>query len=223
MVAEEHDGLCVSDRLCLAEEVLVENRRHGGDVLVAEAKIGARKTGVARLYRLDADLVSTVQHMAREDLLRDGHRPRLGRDRRQKNFALHARDVKREQAAVLDDLPRDFVFTFGELRQRNLLAAADPVDHAEVGRSQHAEVLAVLLVNALNVFGDHQLDAGRHLGIRRLLAAGTFAAALATDGSYESAFLYVAALDRRFVAALQAGVGELAQGFVEEEADVRRA
>ena len=67
-----------------------------------------------------------------------------------------------------------------------------------------------------------QLNAGRHLGVRRLLAAGTFAAPLAADARDESAALHVAALDRRLVAALQAGVGKLAQRLVEEEADVRR-
>ena len=106
--------------------------------------------------------------------------------------------------------------------ERNLFAGANLVDQAEVGRGQHAEVLAVLLVNALDVFGDHQLDAGRHLGIRRLLAAGAFAAPLAADRRDESAALHVAALDGRLVAALQAGVGKLAQRLVEEEADVRR-
>ena len=92
--------------------------------------------------------------------------------------------------------------------ERNLFPAANLVDHAEVGGGQHAQVLAVLLVDTLDVFGDHQLDAGAHLGIRRLLAAGTFAAPLAADRRDESAFLYVAALDRHFIAALQAGVRE---------------
>ena len=40
--------------------------------------------------------------------------------------------------------------------------------------------------------------------------------------AHKSATLHVAALDRRLAAALQAGVGKLAQRLVEEEADVRR-
>ncbi len=189
VIAEEHDRAGIGDRLFFAEEVLEEDRRHRRDVLVAEAQIGARETGIARLNGLDANLVGAVQHVAREDLLGDGHRPRLGRDRRQEGLALHARDVEREQAAVLDYLARDLVFAFGELHQRNLFSGANPVDHAEVGGGQHAEVLAVLLVDALDVLGDHQLDAGRHLGIRRLLAAGTFAAALAADSGHKAARL----------------------------------
>ncbi len=105
----------VVDGLVFAEIVLVENRRHGRDVLVAEAQVGARESRVAGLHRLHADLAVAVQHVAREDLLRDGHRPRLGLDRRQKHLALQARDVEREQPAVLDDLPRDLVFAVGEL------------------------------------------------------------------------------------------------------------
>ncbi len=189
---------------------------------MTEAQIGAGESGVARLHRLDAHLIGAVNHMAGENLLRDGHRPRLGGDGRQENFALHAGDVEREQAAVLDHLAGDFVFACGELNQRNLFSAADLVDHAKVSRGQHAEVLAILLVDALDVLGDHQLDAGRHLGVRRLFAAGTLAAALATDRADKATALHVAALDGRLVAALQAGVGKLAQGLVEEKADMRR-
>src|SRR5581483_1748311 len=86
--------------------------------------------------------------------------------------------------------------------------------------SQHAEVLAVLLVDSLDVFGDHQLDSGAQLGVGRLLAAGTFAATLAADGSNEAAFFHVASLDWKFIAAFQSGVGKLAEGLVEEKTDV---
>ena len=111
----------------------------------------------------------------------------------------------------------------GELAERNFLAAANLVDEREVGRGQHAEVLAILFVDALDVFGDDALNARRHLRVWRLLAAGSFAAPLPADARDESAALHVTAPDRRLVAALQAGVGELAQRLVEEEADVRRA
>ena len=142
-----------------AQEVLEEDRGHRRDVLVAEAQIGAGEAAVAGLHRLHADFAGVVQHVPREDLLRDGHGTRLGGDRRQKDFALHARDIEGEQAAVFDDLARDLVFAGGEVGQRNLFTAADLVDQAEVGGGQHAEVLAILLVNALDVFRDHQLDA----------------------------------------------------------------
>jgi len=118
--------------------------------------------------------------------------------------------------------PRDLVFAFREFRKRHLFAVTNAIDEREVRRSQQAEILAVLLVDALDIFGDHQLDAGAKLGIRRLLTAGTFAAPLTADRRYKAAFLHVTTLDRHFVPALQARVRELAQGFIKEEADVRR-
>ena len=120
--------LGIVDRLVLAEEVLEEDGRHGRDVFVAEAQVSAGKSGVAGLHRVDANLVCAVQHVAGKYLLRDGHGPRLGLDRRQENLALHARHVEGEQAAVLDDLAGNLVLACGELAQRNLFAAANLVD-----------------------------------------------------------------------------------------------
>src|SRR5207248_6846796 len=104
----------------------------------------------------------------------------------------------------------------------NLFPGADLVDQRKIRGSEHAQVLAVLLVDALDVFRDHQLDAGRHLGIGRLLAARAFAAPLAAHRGDKTTSLYFAALDGQLRAALQAGVRKLAQRLVEEEADVRR-
>ena len=88
VVAEEQDAAGVVDRLVLAQVVLVEDRRHGRDVLVAEAQIGTGEPGVARLDGFDADLAFAVQHVAGEDFLRDGHRARgLVCDGRQKNLS----------------------------------------------------------------------------------------------------------------------------------------
>ncbi len=95
---------------------------------MAEAQVGARESGVAGLDGFDADLAGAVQHVAGEDLLGDGHRPWLGLDGRQKHLALEARDVEREQPAILDDLARDLVFAVRELAEWNLLAAANLVD-----------------------------------------------------------------------------------------------
>src|SRR5207244_12926573 len=72
-----------------------------------------------------------------------------------------------------------------ELAERNLFAGADLIDQRKISGSEHSKVLAVLLVDALDIFRDHQLDAGRHLGIGRLLAAGAFAAPLAAHRSEE--------------------------------------
>src|SRR5262249_40518666 len=151
-----------------------------------------------------------------------------GLDRGEKDFVLrtvtlrrsrlHPGDIEWEQPAVFDHLPGDVVFTGGEFAQWDLFAGANPVDQTKIGRGQNPKVLAVLLVNALDVFSDHQLDAGAQLGIRRLLAAGALAPALAADGGNKSAFFHVAALDRHFIAAFEAGVRKLAQSLVKEKA-----
>src|SRR5690348_13020982 len=118
----------------MANQLVEEDRSHRGDVLVAEAKVSAGETGVARLDGFDPDIgdcratlgcaggdarapmgitrtaitptaITGVNHVASENLLGQGHRPRLGFNRGQKDFALHARHVELEESAVLDDLP----------------------------------------------------------------------------------------------------------------------
>src|SRR5262249_49081939 len=100
---------------------------------------------------------------------------------------------------------------------RNFFTTANFVDQRKIGRSQQAEVLAILLVDALNVFGDDDANTGAHLGVRRLLAAGTFTAAFAADGGDGAALLDIGATDGRDVAALQAQIGNLAQRLVKIE------
>ena len=162
-----------------------------------------------------------IEHVAGEDLFRHGHGALRCLDGREEHFLLQSRHVEGKQAAVFDHLPRDFIFAAGKFRERDFLSCPDFFDQREVGRGQQAQVLAVLFVNALDVLGDHQLDPGAHLGVRRLLPAGAFASPLAADGAYEAALLYVASSDGQHVAALQAQVRDLAQGLVEIEAVVR--
>ncbi len=159
--------------------------------------------------------------MAGEDFLCNGHGALRCLDGRQKHLFLQARHVEGEEAAVFDHLPGDFVFAGGKFRERDFLSRPDFIDQREIGRSQQAQVLAVLFVNAFNVLRDHQLDPSAHLGIGRLLPAGALAPPLAADGADEAALLYVAPSDGQHVAAFQAQVRDLAQGFVEVEAVVR--
>ena len=109
----------------------------------------------------------------------------------------------------------------GKFGERDFFSRPDLLDQREVGRGQQAQVLAVLFVNAFDVLGDHQLDPGAHLGVGRLLPAGALASPLAADGADEAAFFHGAASDGQHVAALQAQVWDLAQGFIEVEAVVR--
>src|SRR3954466_1142646 len=195
VVAEEDDAGAVVHRHIFAQEVLVKDRRHRGNVLVAEAKIGAGKSGIARLHSRYALFPIGRDHVARENLLGYRHGSRFRVDSGNRHLTLEARNVERKESTVLDHLPGNLVFTLREDLERNLLAATNLVDKAEVGGSKHAQVLTVLLVNALDIFGDHELDSRRQLCIWRLLAAGALAATLAADSSDEAAFLHVGALD----------------------------
>ena len=104
-------------------------------------------------------------------------------------------------------------------RQRHLLAAADLVDHAEVGGREDADVLAVLAVDPLDVLGDHDADAGGPLRVGRRLAAGALPAALARHGGDEAAVGDVVLADRLLAARPQADVRIAAERLVEVVAD----
>src|SRR6185437_14644944 len=138
----------------------------------------------------------------------------LGCDRRQRDFALHARHIELKQAAVLDDLSRDLIFARGENRKWNFLAAANFFDQREVRRGEHAEVLAVLLVDALDVLRNHQLDPGAQLRVRRLFAARSLAAPLSAHGGNKPAALDISSLYGNLVPGFQSRVWKLAQRLI---------
>src|SRR5579859_2520862 len=75
-------------------------------------------------------------------------------------------------------------------------------------------------IDALDVFGDDQLDAGAHLGVGRLLPGRPFAAALSGDRGDETTLLDRSAGDRELVTALESEVGEFPQRLVVVVADV---
>src|SRR5690606_14657506 len=75
----------------------------------------------------------------------------LRRHRRDPDLALQPRDVVLEQPAVLDDVARDRVHTRRERLELDLLAPPDPLDQREVRGRQDPQVLAVLVVDPLDV------------------------------------------------------------------------
>ena len=190
---------------------------------MAEAQIGLGKSGIARLHAGNANAAFFVHHVPREDFLRHRHWALVGLYRRQKYFPLHARYIEGKQPAVLNDLARNLILARRELAQRDIFSAANLVDQRKVGRSQNPQILAVLLVDALDVFRDHYANAGAHLRIRRLLAARSFAAPLPAYRAHKSAALHVAAPNRRHAAALQPEVRNLAQRLVKVKAVMRRS
>ena len=121
--------------------------------------------------------------------------------RRRRHFAGETRLVVLEEPAVLDDVLRDRIETLGELRERDLFAASNALDQAEVGRRQQADVLRVLAVDLLDALGDDELDAGRLLGVRRGLARRAAALREPGDDDGEAAVLDLVLLDRAFAQA----------------------
>ena len=96
----------------------------------------------------------------------------------------------------------------------------------EIRRGQHAEVLAILVVDALDALCDDHLDPRHELRIRALLAAAALAAALPRDRANEAPVLHrrardrVVGLARVAVRGTQPQVREVAERLVEEVADV---
>ncbi len=224
MIAEEANAGGVVHRNILPNVLLVENGRHWSNVFVAEAKVHACETSITGLHSLDSDRALRSGHVAREDFLRERHpsggvlvrRP----DRRQKHFLLQASDIEREQPAILDHLPGDRVLARGELAERNFRPGTDTLNQREIRRSQQPEILAVLLVDALDILRDHHLNSGTHLSIGRLLAARAFTAPLAADRADETAFLDIRAPDGVDASALQTEIGDLTKCPVKVEAIV---
>src|SRR5205807_85158 len=95
-----------------------------------------------------------------------------------------------EQATMLDDAAGDLTLSRGERRQRNDLAAAHLIEYREIGRRQHAEVLTVFAIDALDAFGHDQFDPGTHLGVGRLLARRAFPAPLAAHRRHKAPTLH---------------------------------
>ena len=138
MVAEKADARGIVHRNILADILLVKDGGHRRDILMAEAQIDAGEAGIAGLDRCNADCALRSNHVAGQDLLREGHRlcgspcgaDTLVRrcDRRQEHPFLHARHVKRKQSPILDHLPRDLVFLRGELTEREFFSGANSID-----------------------------------------------------------------------------------------------
>src|ERR1700687_5617510 len=75
MITEENDGRRIVDFRILADVTLEENRRHGRDVLVAEAQIGASESGISGLDRRYPDFPLLVDHVPRKDFFCQRHCP----------------------------------------------------------------------------------------------------------------------------------------------------
>ena len=222
MVPEHQDRAGIVDLGVFPDELLEEDRRHRRDVFMAEPDVGEHEPFVARLHGWNADLPfrRIDDPTACQDLLAQRHRALRRLGRMQHDFTLEPGHVVVEQPAMLDDAAGDLALARGEHRQRDDLPAAHLVENREIGRRQHAEVLTVLAVDALDAFGYDQSDPGAHLGVRRLLPGRTLPAPLAADRRHEAPALHRTTRDGEFVAALEPEVGEFAERFVVVVANV---
>src|SRR6478752_4941854 len=158
--------------------------------------------------------------MPRKNLLGECHRlcgagaPARGFYRWKKNFCLHPGHVEWKQSTVLNHLPRYLVFTRGELAERNLLAIANAVNQRKVRGGQQPQVLAVLLVDALDIFSNHHPNSRAHLRVRRLFAARSFPPALSADRTNKPTALHVAAANRCDASAFQAEIRNLSKSLI---------
>src|SRR5580765_6086248 len=132
MVAEKKNCRGIIDLGIFAHKMLKEDGRHWRHIFVAETQIGAGKSRIRRLYISNALLILWIEHVPGKDFLRNRHWALGGSDGRQKTFLLHTRHVERKQAAILDYLPSNVVFSFSEFTQWNLIAGTHLVDQAEV-------------------------------------------------------------------------------------------
>src|SRR6266566_4255237 len=221
VIAEEEDACWIVHSGILAHVALKKNGGHGSYVFVAETQVGAGKAGVAGLDAGHAGLSLVVEHVPRENLLGQRHGTLFRFDRGQKHLLLHARDVEGKQSAVFDYLPRDLVLTSRKFVQRNFIFAANLVDQRKISRGQHAQILTILFVDTLDVFGNHQANARAHFSVRRLFTARAFAAPLAAYRADKSTLLDVTAGYGQNIPALQSEIRNLAQRLVEIKAIMR--
>src|SRR6058998_245249 len=130
VVAEHEDRARIVDLLVRPHELLEEDRRHRGDVLVAEPDIGDHKPLVAGPHRRNADLAlgRIDDPVPRDDLFAERHWSRRRPGRREGDLTLQPRHVEVEKPAVLDDSPRDLPFARREGVERDRFAAPHPVE-----------------------------------------------------------------------------------------------
>src|SRR5205085_12459331 len=114
MVAEEQDRRGVVDPRVFADVVLEKNCCHGGYVLVAKAQVGTFETSVPSFHLRHSHFAVLIDHVPGKYLLGQGHRPGTRSDRRKKDLLLQARHIEREKTAILDYLPRNFIFALRE-------------------------------------------------------------------------------------------------------------
>src|SRR5579872_3030729 len=140
MVSEAEDAVWVFDS-GISAELFIENVRcHWRDVFMAEPEISAHK--------------SLSRPMSLNDLF--GERLRS--------------QVVKTEAAMLYDLPPDFISIAREFIDRDRFPATEPGEQIEVCRGQNSEILTVLAIDPLKALSEHDANPGCPFGVGRGLA-----------------------------------------------------
>ena len=245
VIAEEDDGGGIVDVGVFAYVALEEDRRHGRDVLVAEAQIGAGEAGVAGL---DAATPASSTAAAEFRSARRATTPvptwsvSVGRimwrakifsatviGRRSSAPLIGGRNTLPCMRATLNGNKPPYSITWRVISSspavNSLRAISSPFRMRSIREKlvevSSAQVLAILLVNALDVFRDHYADAGAHLRVGRLFPARSLPTAFAAHRADEAAALHVSSPDRSPAAAFQSQIWNFAKCLVKVEAVMR--
>ncbi len=220
VILEGDDVVGLVQRGRLAEGAVHQVRAHAGEVVVREAPVGRHEHALAALGGWRAR-----QQMAGDDLLHQRARRGAG------GFpgapcAPRRRPARRaaigQQSAGADHLLGQRVAPAQEGLDGNRLARQHAVQHREIRGGQDADVVAVLLVDALEALRHDQADAGGQLRQRAGLARGSLAVALARHRDGKAAVADGIAADRQLGARLEPHIRELPQPLIVGQHDRHR-
>ena len=210
MVLERDDVIRRVQRRRLAERAMHQVRTHAGEIVVRETPVGGNEHAVAALGAFRARMQMPLDDLFDERLWLTGARAYFARARRGPVGKL----AVREQPAAADDLLREGVAAAQEFVDRHRLARENAVEHGEIGGGQNADVVAILLIDALETLRDDQPYSRRQFGKRARFPRRSLAIALAGDRDLEAAVLHVEVADRFLAARFEADIRILAEPLV---------
>jgi hypothetical protein len=196
VVLETDDAGRVVQAIARTEMLLQQRRAHAGVDLMDEAPVGAHEAG--------------LQRMALGDLPEQRLRPLLQPGRR----GGRSQPIGRQPAGAQDR--RGLRLAAGEqLVERDVFAALDARQQAEVGAGEQPQVVGVLAVDALEALGHDQPHAGRRFSQRAVLARAALAIAPPGHQHLDAGIAQRVARDRPLALGMQAGVREAPERGVE--------
>ncbi len=218
VVLEGNDVVRLVQLRRLAEGAVHQVRAHAGEIVMGEAPVGRHEHALAALGGCRAG-----KQMADDDFFHQRARRGIAGARRAQRTLACRRPCRgaaiRQQAAGADHLLGQRVAPGQERLDGDRLARQHAVQHGEIRGGQDADVVAVLLVDALEALRHDQADAGRQLRQRAGLARGTLAVALASHRDGKAAVADGIAPDRLLAPRLEPHIRELPQTLIVGEHD----